>query len=83
VIIIRIIFHQISIPSGAIKRLRRRPGGLRNLGISIPSGAIKSFSEFPFIVTTVKFQFLLVRLKGKEVELAFQSEDYFNSFWCD
>ena len=53
----------ISIPSGAIKRKIEELENELEKRISIPSGAIKSFTFTTQVNYSVRFQFLLVRLR--------------------
>jgi len=54
----------ISIPSGAIKSVKWCYLQIAIFVISIPSGAIKSSTPRPEVLPSVRFQFLLVRLKA-------------------
>jgi len=51
--------------------------------ISIPYGAIKRAIKFYNLGEIYKFQFLMVRLKGKSLIEISNYYYYFNSLWCD
>ncbi len=53
------------------------------LCISIPYGSIKSRSRRGRRLQTVKFQFLMVRLKVIPLQTNDNTPSYFNSLWFD
>ena len=76
--------HNISIPFGAIKRFWGDKNRNIDDWISIPFGAIKRHKSSRDPSGKRRFQFLLVRLKGRPpFSNTILSPFDFNSFWCD
>jgi len=51
--------------------------------ISIPYGAIKRNAVSNSVLTSILFQFLMVRLKVCRYLKCFERRRHFNSLWCD
>jgi len=73
----------ISIPYGAIKRVVKLYRYISQNRISIPYGAIKSITLTAALSILIKFQFLMVRLKEKNMDKYKLINRDFNSLWCD
>ena len=54
----------VSIPYGTIKRISLKTTTQINKKVSIPYGTIKSELSHSIVANLLKFQFLMVRLKG-------------------